>query len=593
MMTKFIKFRFATIAIVLLAVFVSCSVFMDNSMPESGFHNPDYYEDVLVQSSSLPLYSNLVLTSTKSSHEESDYVSLESLLDRTKSKSKTFKQYNLTEIPFKSNTSPCLAILSDNSVISDGSYSEITLFLIETIDTQLNTIDRKVVTMIPDENYKIRRNAGEAYSYINKGVFSGIILYSNLDGSFRDVYVFGGDFSPIKDAQVIDHSDVTSYSEAYYLFLVNNMVTKCDENGVCLEPSICIAYREDSSQEDENTPPPPSGEGDGPISPGTGGGGGSTNPPAGGSSSDGESEQEPIINNPDESTEQVPEEKQKYVVSLYSAEGGSTKGSGVYQEGSFATLIAIPESSYILDRWVGDLAGREESVTRIIMSDISSTAYFRKLLEIGPTRPCLDTLTGIMNPLMEMELAPSNTWSSNYKGATFGKTRVGSKFHSGLDLYAEPGAPIYSMFNGVVSDNNYITEQPMRSEEYNTDKKYPPGYIGDTDGAGNRVYIDSNVNGENISIGYWHLLVNTPIAINPRTGEPFKPGDIIYQGEIIAYTGRTGNAYKVPYAHLHLVIKKNNKYVNPEPYINGKLNTTGQDENKVVSSTEVNNIKCH
>ena len=58
--------------------------------------------------------------------------------------------------------------------------------------------------MIPDENYKIRRNAGEAYSYINKGVFSGVILYSNLDGGFRDVYVFGGDFSPIRDAQIID-----------------------------------------------------------------------------------------------------------------------------------------------------------------------------------------------------------------------------------------------------------------------------------------------------------------------------------------------------------------------------------------------------
>ena len=39
------------------------------------------------------------------------------------------------------------------------------------------------------------------------------------------------------------------------------------------------------------------------------------------------------------------------------------------------------------------------------------------------------------------------------------------------------------------------------------------------------------------------------------------------------------------------VVKKNSNFVDPKPYINGKLNTTGQDENKLVSSTEINNIK--
>lgn len=95
----------------------------------------------------------------------------------------------------------------------------------------------------------------------------------------------------------------------------------------------------------------------------------------------------------------------------------------------------------------------------------------------------------------------------------------------------------------------------MRSESYGTKNKYP------------------------VSVGYCHLLVNNPVAVNPRTGEPFKPGDVVYQGEIISYP------------HLHLVVKKNSNFVDPEPYINGKLNTTGQDENKLVSSTEVNNIK--
>lgn len=89
------------------------------------------------------------------------------------------------------------------------------------------------------------------------------------------------------------------------------------------------------------------------------------------------------------------------------------------------------------------------------------------------------------------------------------------------------------------------------------------------------------------------MSVEKPVAINPRTGEPFKPGDIVYQGEVIAYSGRTGNAYNVDYAHLHLVVKKINKFIDPEPYINGKLNSTGTNQNKVVSSTDINNIKCH
>lgn len=168
--------------------------------------------------------------------------------------------------------------------------------------------------------------------------------------------------------------------------------------------------------------------------------------------------------------------------------------------------------------------------------------------------------------------------------------------HNGLDLYVEPGTPIYSMFDGVVNSQIYVTQQPMRSDDFQTNNKYPPGYKGDKDGSGNRIYIDSEVNGEAISVGYWHLLVDTPVAINPRTGEPFKPGDTVYQGEIIAYSGRTGNAYskaKTPFAHLHLAIKKNGHYIDPEPYINGKLNTKGKDENKVVSSTNITNIKCN
>ena len=612
-MTRFLNFYFAIITIVLLATLASCSVISESITPVQGNSDSEGYDSILVPSYSRPLYANLDEFNTKSSDiDDFSLVSLESLIDRTKSQTRTFQQYRLTEIPFISNVSPAFAVLSDNANVSNHSFSEIIHFLIETTDMVRGTTDRKVVTMIPDENYRIR-NADEAYSYIHKGVFSGVILYSDLDGRFRDVYYFGGDFCPIIDAEVIDSSDADSYSNAYFLFLVTDTLTKCDETGPCLEPSICIAFRETDNPEGGT---PSNGEDDLGSGGNIGGGGGAESgnngdgsdaaipgggaSPGGGSNPNGDSssngsgnnENGLIINNPDGSSEDVPEEIPKYVVSLYNSEGGMAKYSGIYQEGSFITCIAIPANGYIFDRWVGDFYGKEESFNYIVRSDISATAYFRKLLDSGPVRPCLDTLTGKMNPLIEMTLAPSNTWSNNYKGATFGRTRAGGKFHSGIDLYAEPGTPIYSMFDGIVSNSNYVTEQPMRDKDGN----YPVGYNGDKNGAGNRLYIGSNIDGEDIMVGYWHLLVDNPIAINPRTGMPFKSGDKVYQGEIIAYSGRTGNASnpnEVPYAHLHLVVKKDNIYVNPELYINGKLNSHGVDMQKIVSTTEINNIICH
>lgn len=74
--------------------------------------------------------------------------------------------------------------------------SDINLFLIETTDTAQNTVEYMVVTMVPDKDY-VEYKGNAKYTFINKGAFSGVILYSNLDGSFRNIYVYGGNFCPI------------------------------------------------------------------------------------------------------------------------------------------------------------------------------------------------------------------------------------------------------------------------------------------------------------------------------------------------------------------------------------------------------------
>ena len=248
----------------------------------------------------------------------------------------------------------------------------------------------------------------------------------------------------------------------------------------------------------------------------------------------------------------------------------------------------VTENSYIFDRWTGDFRGKTDNVVITVTEDVESTAYFRYILE-DPKRPCWDSETGIANPLVEMKLAPTNKAATNLLGSTFGMTRNNrTTYHSGLDLYADPGTPIYSMFDGVVG-GPYVVEQPLR----NSVGDYPPDYIGDMNAAGNRIYINSTVNGKNISVGYWHLMENSPVAINPRTGMPFKVGDAVFQGELIAYAGRTGNAYNVDNPHLHLSVKNNaGEFVDPKDYINGKISSSTTNGVMTVDSTEITNINC-
>lgn len=606
----------------LVAFLFSCSKIHDNLSGLSDEYGNIDYADISVSTANLPLFANLGNNSTKStiSDEDSHMVSLESLLDREKTVSKTFKQYELTEIPFNSNEDPDYAVLSHFIPESTSAVfkSKIGLFLIETTDNDNNTIDRKVVTVIPDQDY-VSRHPESELSFINKGVFSGTVLFSNLDGTFRDIYVYGGNFCPIINADVIDYSQREAYPNYGFLTLVNTIETKSDSGGSgsgCeeLEPSICIATMETTIRKDlfisfaDNIDPDGIHWNSDPDNSYNGGGSGSGGGAGSGSGSGSENDSGNSNNNNSSTNVStisdqyggspilffpVDEEVQKYRVSLYAAANGKTHGSGEYQDGAYITCQAIPDSSYVFDRWVGDLWGEKDYVNINVTSDIEATAYFHHLLATGPFRPCYDAAKHVMNPLMEMLLAPSNTWDkANFKGATFGKTRIlddGSAHdHNGLDLYAEPGTPIFAMYDGVISADHYICNQPMR-----IGKDYPKGHAGDTNGAGNRMFINCDVNGSAISIGYFHLLVDTPVAINPRTGKPFAPGDKVYQGEVVAYAGRTGNANKVPFAHLHLSVKKDGEYVDPAPYINGELKSEGEDQSKVVSSIKIYNIKCN
>lgn len=613
--------RFAwAIAVFIMPVLSSCSfsehLILMNSPKEYE------YDDVMVSGAMSPLYANLGSVSNGSdtrSYDE-ELVSLESLLDRNQTRVARFEQYHLKEIPFKSNSSPSFAVLSDEVLdsVDDLSLTTISLFLVEVTDTVSNIVDRKVITLIPDKDYA-ETCVNSDYSYINKGVFSGVILFSDLDGRFRDVYMYGGHYNPIFDSDIVHPSEMASCSRSCVLSLVRWNRTRTSGDGddgssgnVELEGSICIGFTEPPIEPDW---PSPGNSGIG--VPGTitdgnensglsGGGAGGSNSGVGvpsdnggdnnsggeGSTSgnNGNSNGTSLDNqpfNPDG------EEVMKYLISLSAGEGGTTSGGGFYSPGTFVTCEAKPNSLHLFDRWVGDFKGHDDALEFMVTKSVFSTAYFRSTSDSGPVRPCYDASRKMYNPLKEMILAPTDSAGKRVVAATFGddvRYEGGrSKKHTGLDLYAPEGTPVYAMYDGKISDRKYVLSQPNRNKE---SSRWPEDYSGDKDGAGNRFIIESQINGDTYYFLFWHMQAGTPVAVNPRTGNPFSPGDVVYAGEVVGYTGRTGNAYNVPFHHLHLGVQ-NSSYlnINPELLINGELQWEDGSRKKILNR-EVINIRC-
>lgn len=227
----------------------------------------------------------------------------------------------------------------------------------------------------------------------------------------------------------------------------------------------------------------------------------------------------------------------QYTYTLYPAYGGSGGGSGHGTGG-----------------------------TKPIEGGFNSGGYDPLHPELG--RPCRNDDKGKANPLVMMALMPPNRY--NIGGARFGYTRVNEygekKFHQGIDLIAEPNTPVYALFSGTIV-GPYVTEQPNRIGD-----KYPDGYIGDKNGAGNRFGVRSKVNGKTIIVYYWHLSADYPVAM--RNGEPLKVGDYIQAGTIIGYTGVTGNA-NAEFPHLHLSIKDEaGNWIDPELYLNATVSSS-------------------
>ena len=263
------------------------------------------------------------------------------------------------------------------------------------------------------------------------------------------------------------------------------------------------------------------------------------------------------------------------------------KGCGTYTSGSWATIGCFPRHAFMaldFSRWTGSFVGEKRPYFPWkVTHGIEATAWYE---EAGP---CMDLERGVANPLRRMNVAA--TGSGSYVNGTFKAVRGWyedgtPRYHWGIDLEAKAGTPVYSMYSGVVLRTE--TDHPDRYEE----KSF-----------GNIIVTENEVKGygRKVYLQYSHLQYGRPVAVNPRTGKPFERGDLVFAGDLIGYTGKTGNAFDdtdVPNKHLDLMAAfdadpvtgriRSDTRTDPVPFLNGTIDVTRLQRNR----GRVDAIRC-
>ena len=156
------------------------------------------------------------------------------------------------------------------------------------------------------------------------------------------------------------------------------------------------------------------------------------------------------------------------------------------------------------------------------------------------------------------------TFSGIFQWPTPGNTNITANFgwyspggypswHTGTDIGVKIGTPVLAAEDGKVISATVVTSDP-NGPYYNGVKDHrlvaANGY-----GYGNNVLLDhgQGSNGIKYSTRYAHLSVVT-----------VSPGQIVTKGQVIGYSGNTGNSYG---AHLHFEIRENGSCVNPMGYL--------------------------
>ena len=377
------------------------------------------------------------------------------------------------------------------------------------------------------------------FDYLDMPGFTGAVLLSSPEGSVFRVETYRAGL--IQESILLKKEEVSGNSGLHYLKLYRQATnTRADEDpgGWMLETAVCLAAK-----------------------PGT----------------DTAEKSAVLISHP------------QYTVSIATnlPDYVDVKGNGTYTSGSWVTIGGFPRHAFLsLDfgRWTGDFVGEKRPYFPWkVTHDIMATAWYED------PGPCIDLERGAANPLRRMSVAA--TASGSYVNGTYKALRGWyedgtPRYHWGIDLYAREGTPVYSMYSGSILRTE--TSHPDRYEE----KSY-----------GNIIVTENEVKGYSgkVYLQYSHLRYGTPVAVNPRTGKPFVKGDRVFAGDLIGYTGKTGNAFDdaaVPKKHLDLMAAfgvdattgklRTDALTDPAPFLNGTLDL----ENLQRKKGQVDNIRC-
>lgn len=159
-------------------------------------------------------------------------------------------------------------------------------------------------------------------------------------------------------------------------------------------------------------------------------------------------------------------------------------------------------------------------------------------------------VNGPVDPFSNPKLCPTDSAGTKINSGRFGCSRENAtKWHGGVDLKAIEGTAFVSVYMGRVTAIRDL-------------KPADPNY---KSGVGNFIIVRS----DGFSIKYCHL------------GEiSVKVGDTVSAGAVLGKTGKSGNAWNVPFKHLHIEVSTdhfatNQRYVDPEPYLKTKYKAKG------------------
>lgn len=608
----------------------------------------DDYSDILIPESRVPLYADIAdynLIPGAGTRSSDVNVSLESLIDRSRFRTCESKGQLFTQIAFRANEDgDDLACSGKTDFLTEKSWVPIKKFLV--YNKKNGQVCKYVVTMVPGEQY---HRYHPDYDFFEKPNFTGSILYSTLEGRLFLVQTQTG--GKIQTARVYSQDEVRSEDTSDCTFLY---IYRPDASTRGVPPPPPPPGR-GGDDDDDGSEFGGTGGGSGKGKTGTGSINGgvitgsictattSSNPnwydawkqgnlynpggeiPTGNSTGNTGNEDYTTGrggtgSNWDEQPNTV--DFNISAIDTYTGKGILTLGSGRYNKGDIVNIDCgvqdWPNGNvfvYIDDRdsetdpmefpidgfmtyfngWLGDFHGiTTYSFQTKATKDINSVAIF------GPNMPCIGTKNGrtVVNPLDEMRVAPTSK-NANYASGTFDVWRYPRSIPSGyqhksIDFIAEPGTPVYAIKDGYIA---YIKKDANYYKDRKTNGKASGGY-------GNIITIACPIveNGKEKTIyfQYSHLQYGNCVANNPRDrGLPFFVGSRIYAGEIIGYTGYSGNAAMDAVVNKHLdigagftmgsngIIPKESR-IDPLPYLNGTYDKKTLDQNE----GKLQNVKC-